>query len=637
MNVKTDNFKTILLWPIILVFIFLSGVYVLTISGIIGGYLLIPMAFFVSSFHLLYSISYFIHNRKNENLDIFFVDTIVEKYRKNHCFLFRTSVVLILILLVSPMVLIGSNYFIGDKEKEIQNIVIDITEGCNNETSKLNAILKWFNRNDNGPENFSNMYYRKRVDKNVLLHFNIPSIIECFYFTELPYVGVRFEPLNNNIPWIITTRCGMCGETGILFTEMAKSAGLNVSTVYCTPEDHVWNEVYIDGDKEPIIVDATAVKLPNATGIKSQDFMQQKVAGNWGRYNEYPKEGNISFVYAKFPNDSDKYNITDRYTGVVDITVNVTDSDEKPASNVSVKVISYNRPDVIRRSCWGLEKITNEKGQVTFSLGGGRYKFELQREGDILPRETDIGWFWEYKEHQYVNAEYKANTIIDVIVENLIKNITIIFAVIILFFIGVFAIFLYKRRLLQMKITKIEDLYIIKKLKFHYTRYNYLDNILQHGILSLNEMEEKGISYEYDTRIAQKDWGRDKISIVDFDGKKTSREIELEKMNKMEVHRPPKDRGHELNMHAFREDVTLVLRPDIKTIPKGYFIYEHLVKNYIPRYKILAVCYNKEIIEREYESKSKDVIKTIGDVCKKHDIMLLPHDTREFRKRYYRE
>lgn len=188
-----------------------------------------------------------------------------------------------------------------------------------------------------------------------------------------------------------------------------------------------------------------------------------------------------------------------------------------------------------------------------------------------------------------------------------------------------------------MKIEKIEDIYQIEGSKFHWTRYYHLESILKHGILSFDGMKKKGIEYQYAPRDAQIKYGKCKVSIVDFDGEKTEYEKWREKKFDTLITRPPEDRPYYINIWAFNNDVTCVLSPNIETIPEGIFNYEHLVKDHIPSEKILAVCYNLEIIEQEYEDKSKEVINEIERICKKYDIVLIPHDTRKFREQYYAE
>ena len=75
----------------------------------------------------------------------------------------------ILILLIPLYVFIGNFVFL-DKDAEIQRIVDDLITDSMNETEKIDALLTWFNKDDEKPENISSMYHRN-VDGQILLHF----------------------------------------------------------------------------------------------------------------------------------------------------------------------------------------------------------------------------------------------------------------------------------------------------------------------------------------------------------------------------------------------------------------------------------------------------------------------------------
>ena len=252
------------------------------------------------------------------------------------------------------------------------------------------------------------------------------------YFDKEPRLGIRGgdNPYN-----VFIARCGRCGEYSHLFAEMGRIAGLNISSVQCPGENHAWNEVYFD-DNTTIIVDATEVKLPHSTGIMSPEFMQKKVANEWRKQGKNLIDGNISYVYYKLPNDNKKYDTTFRYTNTTNITVNITDSKGFPVPNVRVKLISYNRKDWIDKNGIGTEKKSNNSGQCTFIIGGGNYRISIQKDGDIRPTETDIFELWENSEDRYYNLEYKSQTLIDIILGNLLELAFItVFSILFLLFI----------------------------------------------------------------------------------------------------------------------------------------------------------------------------------------------------------
>ena len=393
-------------------FVFIVGAILANYLGLVGGRYFLLIAVFVGIFNCIYTMIFLLKKEhRHYRIDDFCKPDVFKPFKKKQMkiFIYQILVMVFGILLI-PMYVVVGNYLILDKDAEIQSVVDNLIDESMNETEKVDALLSWFNRRDNAPENFSSMYHRS-INKKILLHF----LGMLYIYDEEPNFCFRLE---ENLHWVIVSRGGMCGEQAILFTEFGRIAGLNVSTVRCIPEDHAWNEVYVDDRKEPLVIDATKVKLPESNGHVSSEFMANKVAGDWRKIGEYPSEGNVSFIYCEFPNDSDNYNITQRYTDVINITVNVTNPDDEPLSDVMVKVISYNRPNVLRRSCWGLVKKTNDTGQCTFTIGGGRYKFELQLDGDLFSIDTDIEYFWEGENQQYLPVTYSSKTIIDVFIEN---------------------------------------------------------------------------------------------------------------------------------------------------------------------------------------------------------------------------
>jgi len=373
--------------------------YLLNYSSIVGGklffYVLIP----IGSLNLLYFLFY-LYRIKGTNKK-FFKKDIFDRYLNKQKLVFLFTWAILFFIFTMPYFYVQGSLLLVDEEKELQNVVFDLIKYSTNETEKINSILAWFNKDENGPENFSSIYHHFRNDE-VLLYLG-----DFFYFEDDPKICIR----GGSKPYtVFMSRSGRCGEYSSLFAEMGRIAGLNVSTVDCTGENHAWNEVYLD-DNHTIIVDASAVRYPRSTGIMSPEFMQLKVKGDWREKKEYPKEGNISYVYCQFPNDNKKYDVTERYTDTINLTFNITDSKGNPLKNVKVKIISHNRPNWVQSI--GIDKTTNKSGQCTFKIGGGRYHFSFQADGDWFPVETDIKWFFEDEEQQYFNYEYRKYSIFD--------------------------------------------------------------------------------------------------------------------------------------------------------------------------------------------------------------------------------
>ena len=87
------------------------------------------------------------------------------------------------------------------------------------------------------------------------------------------------------------------------------------------------------------------------------------------------------------------------------------DSKGNPLKDLKVKIISHNRPDWVQNI--GIDKTTNKSGRCTFKIGGGRYHFSFQADGDWFPVKTDVKWFLEDEEQQYFNYKYQPYSIFD--------------------------------------------------------------------------------------------------------------------------------------------------------------------------------------------------------------------------------
>lgn len=397
---------------ILLSLFFYSGSYASYRFGLTEGKWFFYFAFSIGSINLIYTLYIIFKNIKNDRLDDFYLKKNFKKYQKKHASIFVFQMVSLILILLIPLFYVGGNYILGDTESELEIIVEELIDDSMNDTQKVDALLSWFDRGGNSL-NFSNLYYRTDSEDPLLRFYTF------YIYEEDPHFCVRFRFIDDP-KWIISSKCGKCGETSSLFRRMGEIAGLNVSEVHCNAEDHAWNEVYIKDQEEPLIIDATVVDSSknNSTGYKLSNFMEEKVAGDQRKNGENPEQGNVSIVYATFHDESKKYDVSERYTKVINLTVNVTNTEGEPLSDCSVKILSYNRPKKYGSSSWGLNNKTNESGQCTFTLGGGRYKFEIKHEDDWFPNITEKEIFWENDSEQFYKATYKPKTLIQGLSEN---------------------------------------------------------------------------------------------------------------------------------------------------------------------------------------------------------------------------
>ena len=339
---------------------------------IIAEGILLYVALLIFVLIVIIRIVLFYVKRSSKSIDL--DEDIVRKYYVNNQKIIVIVTIILFILILSPHIICYPLYNSNKSDTEIRELVEELTVGIDSNYNKTLTILKWFDRGVNKQENMSNMYYRfRQEDVLILLYFKLSP--NGFIYSKYPHVGVRLpESTENWDSWIYHTRIGMCGEFSRIFSTMCYYANLSVRQVYCRGEDHVWNEVKIDDNW--IIIDATAVNLPDSNGFNlSWDFMENKVKGDLIQNGINVDEGNVSYVYATYPDYiDDKVDITERYTDVINISIKVIDNKEQPVDSVKVKLISYNR---LRRMNTALSKITNESGYCNFTIGGGDYSFEV--------------------------------------------------------------------------------------------------------------------------------------------------------------------------------------------------------------------------------------------------------------------
>lgn len=284
---------------------------------------------------------------------------------------FASSVIIFLVIF-SPVIINGFDYLIGDNEAEIRELVNDLIKDAENDTEKTLALLSWFDSGYKKKENISNIYNREiEKDNEILLQVGDDFV---YIFSKPPHFCTRLDAENDM--WVFCSRCGRCGEFGTLFNTMGHYTNLTVRKVDCPGEDHVWNEVLIDDNW--IIVDPTGVNLPNSNGFDlPSNFIEEKVKNDLWNEGIMVEEGNVSYVYATYPESPDeKEDITYRYTVLTNITIKTVNINNQSIEGASIKVYSHNR---LSMRYTKLERNTNETGEYTFTLGGGDYTFKAER------------------------------------------------------------------------------------------------------------------------------------------------------------------------------------------------------------------------------------------------------------------
>jgi len=278
------------------------------------------------------------------------------------------SLVLVIILIVSifylgfyffmmPMTIIKSEL----NKSKLQDIADELFLDNYSDYQKTLKVLEWF---DEDNHNIFNQYH---LWEKGIKGLDIYRTTQFKLFNVEPYIGIR-NFFDSASLWILTSKYGHCGEYGLLFRDIADACGLNVRLIRCNGENHVWNEVLINGSW--IIVDATC-HHPHIRGFNlSRDFMERKVGSDIPNVTI----GNVSYVQAEWLNGT-SIDVTSRYTNLTNITVSVVDENKKPIANVKVELYSLNRLAKYNTKQYN---ITDSEGKCNFKIGGGEYTFQAE-------------------------------------------------------------------------------------------------------------------------------------------------------------------------------------------------------------------------------------------------------------------
>ena len=172
--------------------------------------------------------------------------------------------------------------------------------------------------------------------------------------------------------WVMSVRCGACEENAILFAELARDAGIKARITFNLGEDHVWNEVWINGSWKHF--DAT---LSEENRFDNPGFYERSRAeGGW--------EKQLSYVYSVGLNGTVS-DVTKKYTGTGHLIVKV-ERDGVPIENASVIVksrfLTETLPESYKEPRFVVEAYTGVNGSCSFNLGGNNYTVIAQVAGE---------------------------------------------------------------------------------------------------------------------------------------------------------------------------------------------------------------------------------------------------------------
>jgi len=251
------------------------------------------------------------------------------------------------LLLISPMYSSEIMKLAVEHKEKIgyfQELAKSIFENKTDDVSKVKAILKWQEENMLTSSTYANSYQ--------ILFSNLNII------PKPPKICIRLSG-QENPKWTLISKCGACEEDALAFMELAKLGNITVRSIHMDGEDHVFDEVLINGSW--IIIDPTQ-GTRNGYNV-SHDFFEKA----W--------KLNISYAYAIYPNDTVE-DVTYRYTNISNLTLKLIDSRNNSVENATVLVFSNNRYDH-----WftNLTCITDSRGTCKFTLGDGNYTIEANK------------------------------------------------------------------------------------------------------------------------------------------------------------------------------------------------------------------------------------------------------------------
>lgn len=178
--------------------------------------------------------------------------------------------------------------------------------------------------------------------------------------SERPHIRLNCLLLSEDPYRIAYYKTGACGELAILFNKVATEADLNSRMVKTSAEDHMWNEVYLDG--RWVHVDPTLYYHYSKGTLEYEKlwFDHPSAYSELGWYGGYSKV----FVHGT------KTDVSSKYINISNISVNFLE----PADRIRVKPIAGNR--------YSFED-TIEGVQYSFDIGCKEYSITAEK--DVIP------------------------------------------------------------------------------------------------------------------------------------------------------------------------------------------------------------------------------------------------------------
>lgn len=268
----------------------------------------------------------------------------------------KIFLITIFLMFISLLVYIGAIYIYSTLfgREEINKVAAEISRNETNQTLIVEKIIAW---QDN------KMF-------NIWKHMTTGKL----FFPKPPYLTYLCK-FSAKPEWIITTKCGSCGEYSVLFKELAEASKIESRIVHNSGENHQWNEVTIDNSC--ITVDPS-MKIFN----DSEYYERPNEMGGMGKQ--------LSYVF--YVDSGREHDITNRYTQTGTLIVNI-ERGNVPLENVLVIVKSRflmdRYPSEYKKPIDSVWNYTDSNGTCKFNLGENNYTIVAKEYGIVVGRKAE--------------------------------------------------------------------------------------------------------------------------------------------------------------------------------------------------------------------------------------------------------
>ncbi len=214
--------------------------------------------------------------------------------------------------------------YLYDGTNDIQDTSLELTNNLSNREEKVKALLNW------QLDNLLNVW-----NKNFML--------------KKPYLIINRASNNSNL--MMYYKHGVCGDFGLLLSELATASGIENHRTYSPGENHEWVEIKINEQND------SWVNADASWRWSSHEYV----------YNDFEAYGNQSRVYY-VDELNNQVDVTENYSRIGNLSVYVK-SNEENITNFNVDIISQKGYSVFPK----ISRHPDTNGYFNYTLGTKRY------------------------------------------------------------------------------------------------------------------------------------------------------------------------------------------------------------------------------------------------------------------------